>query len=172
MSAAIRLRRGEAADAEALAHGVLEGVAGYVEFAPAGWAPPALDEEVAYLRGRLLDPAAYCIVAEDTSGAIAGQITVLPAAIAAHPVDDPELGHVSDLFVAREHWGGGLATMLHAAALEVARARGWRELRLFVADGQARAKRFYAREGWTPAGEPFDDPVPGLRMVEYRRAVG
>jgi hypothetical protein len=33
----------------------------------------------------------------------------------------------------------------------------------------ARARRFYEREGWRPAGDPHDDPVPGLSMVEYRR---
>jgi hypothetical protein len=37
-----------------------------------------------------------------------------------------------------------------------------------VAAGQARARRFYEREGWLPAGDPFDDPTPGLTMIEYR----
>jgi hypothetical protein len=54
---------------------------------------------------------------------------------------------------------------------DAARELGFSELRLFVAEGQARARRFYEREGWRPAGEPFDDPIPGLRMVEYRLPV-
>ena len=41
-------------------------------------------------------------------------------------------------------------------------------LRLFVAAGQARARRFYEREGWLPAGDPFDDPTPGIEMIECR----
>ena len=41
-------------------------------------------------------------------------------------------------------------------------------MRLFVAAGEARARRFYEREGWLPVGDPFDDPVPGLTMLEYR----
>jgi hypothetical protein len=40
--------------------------------------------------------------------------------------------------------------------------------RLFVAAGHARARRFYEREGWLPAGEPFADPTWGLTFVEYR----
>ena len=97
-----------------------------------------------------------------------GQITVLPAARAPHPVDDASLAHISNLFVHRDHWGAGLARELHRAALEAAGERGFTELRLFVAAGQGRARRFYEREGWRPAGDPFDDAVPGLTMVEYR----
>ena len=57
---------------------------------------------------------------------------------------------------------------LDRAAVEAAGARGFTELRLFVAAGQARARRFYEREGWLPAGDPFDDPIPGLTMIESR----
>jgi hypothetical protein len=46
--------------------------------------------------------------------------------------------------------------------------RGFTELRLFVAASQTRARRFYEREGWLPASDPFDDPTPGLTMIEYR----
>jgi predicted GNAT family N-acyltransferase len=64
--------------------------------------------------------------------------------------------------------GAEPASDLHRAALAAAGARGFTELRLFVAAGQARARRFYEREGWLAAGDPFDDPVPGLTMIEYR----
>ncbi len=37
-----------------------------------------------------------------------------------------------------------------------------------MAAGQARARRFYEREGWVPVSDPFDDPIPGLTMIEYR----
>jgi ribosomal-protein-alanine N-acetyltransferase len=63
--------------------------------------------------------------------------------------------------------GAGLASALHRAALDAADADGFSELRLFVAAGQARARRFY-EEGWRPAGDPFDDRTPGLTMIEYR----
>jgi diaminopimelate decarboxylase len=167
---AIRLRRATAADAAALAEGVIAGVADYPSFAPPGWAAPPLDAEVEHARELLADADVHCLVAE-SDGEIVGQITVLPARRAPHPIDTPTLAHVSNLIVRRDFWGAGLARDLHRAALDAARGRGFTELRLFVAEGQGRARRFYEREGWLAAGDPFDDPIPGLTMVEYRRAL-
>jgi hypothetical protein len=45
-------------------------------------------------------------------------------------------------------------------------------MRLFTPAGQVRARRFYEREGWTVAGEPYDDEDLHLEIVEYRRALG
>ncbi|MGN6868545.1 MAG: GNAT family N-acetyltransferase, partial [Solirubrobacteraceae bacterium] len=114
----------------------------------------------------LADADVCCLVAESGTELV-GQITLLPAARAARPVDDSSLAHISNLIVRRDHWGGGLASALHRAALEAAHARGFTALRLFVAAGQARARRFYEREGWLPASEPFARH-DGLTFVEYR----
>jgi GNAT superfamily N-acetyltransferase len=167
----IRLRRATIADAEPLARGIIEGVEDYPSFAPPGWTAPSFEGELAHLRQQLADPSVCCLLAE-AEGALLGQITVLPAAHAPHPVEDSALGHVSNLFVRRDHWGLGLAADLHRAAVEAATARGFTELRLFVAAGQARARRFYEREGWLPVSAPFDDPSPGLAMIEYRYRLG
>jgi GNAT superfamily N-acetyltransferase len=163
----IRIRRATASDAERLARGVIEGVEDYPSFAPAGWTAPSFEVELEHLRELLADADVYCLIAESGSGLV-GQITFLPAARAPHPVEDSSLAHVSNLFVRRDYWGVGLASELHRAALDAADARGFTEFRLFVAAGQARARRFYEREGWLPAGEPCDDPIPGLTMIEYR----
>jgi GNAT superfamily N-acetyltransferase len=163
----IRLRRATIVDAEPLAMGVIEGVADYPSFAPPDWTPPAFEAELTHLRAALVDPDVCCLIAE-SHGALVGQITVLPATRAPHPVDDSSLAHISNLFVRRDHWGVGVAGELHRAAVEAAVARGFTEARLFVAAGQARARRFYERQGWLPASDPFDDPIPGLTMVEYR----
>ena len=163
----IRLRRATIADAEPLARGVIEGVEDYPSFAPPGWTGPSFEAELEHSREALADPDVYCLVAE-SEGALVGQITILPAARAAHPVEDSSLAHVSNLFVRRDYWGVGLAAKLHAAAVEAAGARGFTEFRLFVATGQARARRFYEREGWRPAGDSFDDPSWGLTFIEYR----
>ena len=170
-SPAVALRRARPADAAALARNLVDAIADYPAFAPAGWSAPAVDAETEHLREKLADPDVWCTVAE-AGAALVGQVTVLPAARAAHPVDDPSLGHFANLMVRRDFWGSGLARGLHEAAVAGARERGLRTLRLFVAEGQARARRFYEREGWRPAGEPFDDPAPGLRMVEYRLRLG
>jgi hypothetical protein len=41
-------------------------------------------------------------------------------------------------------------------------------MRLFVAVGQARARRFYTREGFVAVGEPFEFGL-GLPSLEYQR---
>jgi GNAT superfamily N-acetyltransferase len=163
----MRVRPATAADAEALARGVIDGVAEYPAFAPAGWTGPDLDGELAHAREVVSRPDAHCLVAE-VDGEVVGQITVVPAASGPRPVDDPGLGHLSNLMVRRDHWGSGAARALHAAIVQDSRARGMTALRLFVAAGQARARRFYEREGWRPVTEPAFDPIPGLDMVEYR----
>jgi len=163
----IRIRRATSADAEPLAQGVIEGVEDYPSFAPPGWTGPSFQAELKHVREALADAEVYCLVAESASGLV-GQITLLPATRASHPVEDSSLGHISNLLVRRDYWGAGVASALHRTALEAADARGFTELRLFVASGQARARRFYEREGWLPAGDPFDEPVWGLALIEYR----
>jgi hypothetical protein len=44
-------------------------------------------------------------------------------------------------------------------------------MRLFTAAGQARARRFYEREGWAAPEPPRPDPAFGMDTVEYRRTV-
>ena len=164
----MRLRTATDADVDALARMAADALAGYTAFAPAGWAPPTVEQEVEQLAVLLRDPAVWCRVAEDERG-LAGQVTVLPAAQAARPVDEPELAHLRDLFLREDTWGTGLAATLVADAVAHAREQGFTAVRLFVATGQARARRFYAREGWRPEGAPFFDPKPGLELLELRR---
>jgi hypothetical protein len=42
-------------------------------------------------------------------------------------------------------------------------------MRLFVPAGQARARRFYAREGFVAVGKPFEFGL-GLPVLEYQRS--
>jgi GNAT superfamily N-acetyltransferase len=142
----------------------------YRSFAPPGWVPPRLSEEVEVLHRLLGDEEVWCLLAE-AEGRLVGQITVLPAARAARPVEDPGLAHLRNLFVHRDLWGTGLARALHGAAVEAARERGYGAMRLFTAAGQERARRFYEREGWAPVGEGFHDAGPGLVLMEYRYAL-
>jgi GNAT superfamily N-acetyltransferase len=100
-----------------------------------------------------------------------GQLAIVPAQKTRRPVEDPKLAHLRNLFVRRDRWGSRLARELHTAAVEEASRRGFTEMRLFAAAGQARARRFYEREGWVQAAEPAYDPSPDLVMVEYRLAL-
>jgi GNAT superfamily N-acetyltransferase len=164
----VSLRPAAPADAEPLARGMVEGMEVYRSFAPAGWSPPPLGEEVEHTRHLLGDDRVWTLVAE-AGGELVGQITILPAAIAGRPVDDPQLAHLRNLFLRPDHWGTGLARTLHDAALDEARRRGFTRIRLIVAAGYGRARRFYEREGWAPDGDEVFDPVPGLVILEFRR---
>ena len=82
---------------------------------------------------------------------------------------DPGLAHLWQIFVREPFWGTGVATALHTAMLEEARQRGYARLRLFTPAAQARARRFYEREGWALAAPPFFDESFGMEIVEYRR---
>jgi GNAT superfamily N-acetyltransferase len=82
-----------------------------------------------------------------------------------------DLAHVWAVFVAREHWGDGTGTALLRALTEQMRAQGFGSARLYTPAGQARARRFYAREGWTDQGPPELVAAIGLELVELRRAL-
>jgi len=70
-------------------------------------------------------------------------------------VDD----EVEQVYVAREHRGAGVAGALLAEAERQVKANGHDEAWLAVATGNARARRFYERSGWTDGGA-FDYPAP------------
>jgi len=163
----ISFRAATPADADRLAEGMAEGLEDYPSFAPPGWTAPSPVDEAADIRRLLADDEVWCLLAE-ADGELVGQIALLPAARAGRPVDDPRLGHLRNLFVRRDHRGTGLATALHAAAVEEAKARGFAVLRLFTPSAHARARRFYEREGWVALAEGFHEPLLGLELREYR----
>jgi GNAT superfamily N-acetyltransferase len=157
-------------DADAIAQRMGDSFRDYSAFAPPGWEPPSAEDDLDHLRERLGHPDVWCVVAE-ADGDQVGHVAIIPATLAMRDSDEPGLAHFWMLFVRPSHWGTGLATELHAEALSEAAARGFSSIRLFAAAGQTRARRFYEREGWAAAGEPFDDPDFGLALVEYRRAL-
>jgi len=65
--------------------------------------------------------------------------------------------------------GSGLATELLARAVAEARAQGYRRMRFFTPRDQARARRFYEREGFVWTGSETLEPDLGLVLVEYLR---
>ena len=64
MPAPISFRAATLPDAEALAHGVVDGVQGYRAFAPPEWSPPSLASEIEHLEERLADNQVWCLLAE------------------------------------------------------------------------------------------------------------
>jgi ribosomal protein S18 acetylase RimI-like enzyme len=147
------------------------GFEGYATFLPPGWTPPAVELEAKGIEERLSQPDTWCVIAQDGSD-VAGHV----ALVAGRERDGgrsliPGLAHLWMLFIRQPWWGSGLATTLLAMAVEEAAARGYEAMRLFTPADQARARRFYEREGWATDGERRWEPMLGFDLVEYRRRV-
>lgn len=65
---------------------------------------------------------------------------------------------VEQVYVSRDHRGSGVAGVLLGEAERQVKANGHGEAWLAVATGNARARRFYERSGWTDGGA-FDYPA-------------
>lgn len=151
-------------DVPALVETVRHGFETYRAWAPRGWAPPERELHVAGVRGRMAERGCFCLVAE-VDGEVVGQVGTVPARGARHAA------HVWMLFLRESWWGSGLAPRLLERADADAAAHGRRELRLQTPSEHARARAFYEREGWRHEGDPLYEPLLGLVLVSYRRAV-
>jgi len=146
---------------------IAEAFVGYRAFAPAAWRAPSASEQVAALQRWIGDPDFWGELASEAQ-TLMGHATFVPAARARfQAAADPALAHLGHLFLKPRYWGSGVAAQLLARARSAAAARGFATMRLFVPEGQARARRFYAREGFIAVGEPFDFGL-GLPVLEYQ----
>jgi GNAT superfamily N-acetyltransferase len=167
MSVALAFREVGRDDIDELAALVAEAFADYRAFAPARWQPPTAGEQVRVLEGWIAVPDFWGELASDGQ-ALVGHATWIPARNSFRPTPEPGLAHLGHLFVKPRYWGTGAAKELLAHAIGAATVRGFAAMRLFVPAGQTRARRFYARERFVAAGEPFD-PGIGLPVIEYQR---
>jgi len=157
-------------DIDELATAVTDAFLGYRVFAPADWQPPPPSEQVNVLQRWFSDPDFWGELACE-EGVLAGHATFIPAVRHSfRPASDTSLAHLGHLFVKPEHWGSGVAGELLARATGAASGRGFASMRLFVPVGQARARRFYTREGFVAVGEPFEFGL-GLSTLEYQRSL-
>ena len=76
----------------------------------------------------------------------------------------PGVGRVGRMAVDRALRGGGHGTAMLRALEAAARSRGDREI---VLHAQRGAQAFYARQGYAPHGEPFEEA--GIAHIEMRR---
>jgi GNAT superfamily N-acetyltransferase len=165
----ITIRLATIADATALAETVRLGFEGYRAWAPAGWDPPPPQIDLIRTRESLGQPDVWCAIAE-AGGATAGHVAVTSARTREEPrALIPGMAHLWMLFLREPWWGTGLAADLLGRAIAEASARGYRTIRLETPSAHVRARRFYEREGWLMAGEPYYAPALGLEIVEYRR---
>ena len=105
-----------------------------------------------------------------TAAQSAGHVAFTQAREREEPRPDiPGLAHLWMLFVRPPWWGSGLAGRLNGLAVGEAAARGYAAIRLHTPAGNARARAFYEREGWSTDGAAIPEPLLGLDLVEYRR---
>ena len=79
-------------------------------------------------------------------------------------------GEVFVIYVLPEAQASGLGYALLTAAVERLRADGHEEIGLWVAAGNAQARRFYERFGFVPSGrvQCHSAPLPPVEEVHYR----
>ncbi len=76
----------------------------------------------------------------------------------------PQVARIGRMAVTRVLRGGGLGRELLSALVEAARQRGDREVMLHA---QRSAEGFYARQGFVPRGQPFDEAgIPHIEMAK------
>ena len=154
-------------DAPTVGETVMQGFETYRRFAPAGWNPPPelRDGTIETVR----QPETWCLLGEH-DGDPAGHVAWFAATRSTRwHSDEPGLAHLWQMFVREPFWGSGLAAELHARGVAAAAASGFTAMRLVTVAEQARARRFYEREGWALSEGPLDEPGLGLPVVLYRR---
>jgi GNAT superfamily N-acetyltransferase len=166
-------RVGEPQDAAALADVTLAAFDTYREWTPDGWSPAgrAGERETELLAERLSLPNYWCLMAE-SGGEAAGYVMAHPAVTDGDdPQPIPGLAHIWLLFVTPTWWGTGVAKRLHDAALGEARRWECEAIRLWTPRRNARARAFYAREGWRETGAEQYSAQLDLELLECRRPV-
>jgi GNAT superfamily N-acetyltransferase len=158
-------------DAGELAATVAAGFDFYRGFAPPGWNPPKEIASPTATRARLVAPDMWGLLARTPSGQPVGHVGFFSSKTSRWSDNGDDLAHLWQLFVREPFWGRGVAATLLGRATDAAARQGYARMRLFTPAGQARARRFYEREGWSARGEPIDAEL-GIPLVEYRRPLG
>lgn len=92
--------------------------------------------------------------------------------VSAGPTRDGRLnlrtGELYALYLLPGAWGSGLGAMLLDAAMAWFEERGYGDATLWVLADNARARRFFEREGWSPDGAETSVSFGGDRLTELR----
>lgn len=80
--------------------------------------------------------------------------------------DYPDFGEVVSLYLLPEHMGRGYGGPLLEAAVETLGERGFRDALLWVLEENRRARRFYEKHGFRPAGDVMEQEIGGKRLRE------
>ncbi len=137
----------------------------------------SIEQRQASWRVGLPDPArtsTVLVVEDPTDGHVCGFTTVGPLRPeGSADLDAAVAGQLYAINLEPEAWGRGIgAPLLHAASRQLA-TDGYREAILWTLRTNARARRFYEREGWAADGGEQVDEHEGVTLdeVRYRRAL-
>ena len=177
---AIEVRRAAPADARRMAaiH-VAAWRAAYREVMPDEYLDGLPEREIeAVWRERLVSGLSDRAPAGVVSVVLVAELDGLVVAMAAVGPDraDPDDAATGELWMLNADptaWGSGAAAALHRAACDELGARGHVEAVLWVVEQNARARRFYEREGWHDDAETKTELIGGAVVTErrYRRRV-
>jgi RimJ/RimL family protein N-acetyltransferase/ribosomal protein S18 acetylase RimI-like enzyme len=153
-------------DAPRVAGQLRDALARFREISPPGWVPPApTDDELVAAQAT---PGVRITVAEP-GGVLAGHTLWRPSVEGPTGPDDPDGAYLANIYIEAGWWGSELASRLLARAVTDAREAGFARMHLITPAAQGRARRFYEREGWRPAGPPADDARFGMPTIPYTR---
>jgi carbonic anhydrase len=79
---------------------------------------------------------------------------------------DADSGELKRLYVQPDHRGYGVARALGAAAIEAARAIGYRRVVLDTLDRMTAARALYAAAGFREIPAYYPNPIPGAQFME------
>ncbi len=100
----------------------------------------------------------------ELDGSVVGMALVWPA----RGEDEGGLGELIMINLAPTAWGTGAGTELFETCEDELRRLGFAEVVLWVAEANARARRFYERQGWTADGSAKTDEIGGAPITEVR----
>ena len=88
-------------------------------------------------------------------------------------MEESEVGLIYVLYVLPEQWRCGVGTALMQAGMQELRDLGMHEAMLWVLRDNLRARHFYERLGWIPAGRTVSEDYGGrqLEALCYRHSV-
>ena len=154
-------RRAWPADAQTLGLTCRLGMETWRAFAPAGWVVPTVAARTAGARAGLARPGVWALLAF-VDGEPAGHCAMCDV-----DMNEPRATILWHLFVRPRWFGTGLAAHLHDAFVARAQALDFPFAWLATPAGNARARRFYGRRGWT--ADMLLEDEGGLPMAIYGR---
>ncbi|PQA87274.1 GNAT family N-acetyltransferase [Hyphococcus luteus] len=117
-------------------------------------------EHVRYLMTCVKEQGGFALIGRRDGEALGFAIGLVETEEGAYVLPEHRrFGFLTDIFVAPQARGGGLAGALLARSEARFRALGLSEMRLNVLEGNGRARRFYGKSGFLPYGQILSKPL-------------